>query len=96
VGGEEGVSPATGVLPGAGCFVEVGAEVSPGAGLVPGVVCFVVVGAEASPATGVVPGAGCAVGALPAGVLEGLVWEVDCAHSAVAITSAASAPALVA
>src|ERR1035441_2841653 len=89
------VSPPTGVVPGAGCFLVVVDGVCPPTAAVPGARRFVGAVDGVSPPTGVVPGAGWAVGGVD--VLAGVVLVgVDCAHSPVASASdnPASATAL--
>src|SRR5579863_4433650 len=99
-----GVSPPTGVVPGAGSFWPVLSDAAAGsdaggvvwAGVAAG--CWAGAGAWAagvSPPTGVVPGAGCAEGVVAAGVVEGSDWEVDCAH-VVAVKASASAASAIA
>src|ERR1019366_8425645 len=77
-----GVSPPTGVVPGAGCLSgDLGCFTSGEGCLAAGV----------SPPTGVVPGAGWAVGVSAGGVLAGVADGVDCAHAIEASISASPA-----
>jgi hypothetical protein len=74
-----GVSPPTGVVPGAGWSFGLGAGGFVAEGLA----------VEVSAVTEVVPGSDCAVGVFDGGLLDG----VDCVQAAIANTNPASAAA---